>query len=434
MKHTTAATDGPVVEEKGSALFIASAALMLVSLVVGGTSRPLNQLVIALAALPVLYLVLVSPKRMPLAWTAKLALALLGLALLQLVPLPPSLWTALPGRDLAAAALDGAGLSPGWRPLALDPGAAAMTLGTLFSPLVLHVAVCRLGWTDTRRLLAILAGFALVSALLGIAQRLAGGLALYTTAHAGDSIGLFTNRNHHADLIISGMLLLSALVLPGQLRRYRLVLSAALVVLALSVIATTSRFGITLAAPATLVALLVVWRPSPRQALTLGAAAVVGALALFYVPAFSAIFERFGEVGDDQRLTMARDTLVAARAMWPWGSGYGSFVPVYMAFEDLDMIQARYIVAAHNDYLQLLLEGGLAGLLTAFAGVVAVALLGWRMFTAAAPALAWGAWGVLVLLMTHSFFDFPLRTGALMAVYAVCTAATYTAGRRLPHR
>lgn len=422
-----------IAEPRGGAVFKAAALLMLVSLVVGGTSRPFNHLLILLAALPLLYLILTSRNPSPLPWTVKLALALLGLAALQLVPLPPSVWTALPGRQLAASALDAIGLTPGWRPLALDPGAAAMALGTVLAPILLHLAVTRLGWSDTRRLLAILAGFATASALFGIAQRLTGGLSVYDTAHVGDSIGLFTNRNHHADLIIAGLLLLSALAPPEQLKRYRLVLSAGIVVLAMSVLATTSRAGIGLAAPSALVALMIVWRPPPGRVLLFGGTAVAAGALLLFVPAFSDIFNRFAGIADDQRITMARDSLVAARAMWPWGSGYGSFVPVYMSFEDLDMIQARYVVAAHNDYLQLVLEGGLPGLLTGLSAIFGTGLIGWRLYGAAAPALAWGAWGVTIVLLTHSMFDFPLRMGALMAVFAVCSAVAYSAGRRLPH-
>lgn len=414
-------------------VFVAAAALLLVSLLVGGTSRPLNDLIVFLAALPLFFLLVAGATRAGLPWTGKLAIALVALAALQLVPLPPAVWTALPGRDMAAMALEGAGLDIGWRPLALDPGSAAMALATLFSPIVLHIAVANMEWPQVRRLLAILAAFALLSAIFGIFQRVAGGLNVLPTEHAGDSVGFFTNRNHHADLIIAAMLLLTALLPHDRVDKFRIALSAVVVLLVFAVVATTSRGGLALAVPGVLAGLLIIWRPKPQRALMLGAACVVAGLALLMVPAFNDIFTRFGGVAEDQRLTMARDSIVAARAMWSWGSGYGSFVPVYMAFEDLDMMEGRHVVAAHNDYLQLALEGGLAGVLTAIFGVGATGLLGWKLYNGASPAVAWGAWGVAVVLLAHSAFDYPLRIGAMAAVFAVCTGAAHAAAKRLPH-
>ena len=421
--------------EAGSArgVFIAAAGLLLVSLLVGGTSRPLNDLIVFLAALPLFFLLAAGKQGGGIPWTGKLAIALVALAALQLVPLPPAIWTAFPGRDMAAMALEGSGIAIGWRPLALDPGAAAMALATLFSPIVLHIAVARMEWPTVRKLLALLAGFALFSAIFGVFQRVAGGLNILDTAHAGDSVGFFTNRNHHADLIIAGMLLLTALLPREQVDKFRIPLSAAIVLLVFAVVATTSRAGLALSVPGALAGLLIIWRPKPQRAFLAGIAILLGGLALLMIPAFNDIFARFAGAADDQRLTMARDSLVAARAMWPVGSGYGSFVPVYMAFEDLDMIEALHVVAAHNEYLQLALEGGLPGVLTAIAGVGAAGVLGWRLYNGACPALAWGAWAVAATLLAHSAFDYPLRTGALAAVFALCTGAAHAAGRRLPH-
>ena len=404
-------------------LFMASTVLLLVALLAGGTSRPLNDLVVLLAALPLLYLILSRRSKGPLAWTAKWAFALFGLALLQLVPLPPAIWTSLPGRELAAASLLASGNELGWRPIALNPGAAAIGLLTLVAPLVLHVAVTRLDAQSIKRLLALVAGFALFSAAFGIVQRVSGGFSLYETEHVGTAIGFFVNRNHHADLLIAGMLLIIALLPARHLRQYRFVAAAGVVFLLFAIIATTSRAGIALSVPAALAAMLAIWRPARQGSKWLVFAALAGAAAILFIPAFSDIFDRFGIAADDQRLTMARDSMVATRAMWPVGSGYGSFVPVYMAYEDLDLLEARYVVAAHNDFLQLAFEGGVAGVLTAIAALLALALLAWKLLGGRASALGWAAWGVAAVLLAHSVLDFPLRTGTLAMLFALCTAA-----------
>ncbi|GAA4642552.1 hypothetical protein GCM10023115_06360 [Pontixanthobacter gangjinensis] len=402
---------------------VACAGLLIVALLAGGTSRPLNDLAVLLAALPLLYLTLATSAKWPLAWTAKLALGLFGVALLQLIPLPPSIWTALPGRELAAASLVASGNELGWRPIALDPGAAAIGLLTLVAPLVLHIAVTRLDGKSIKRLLALVAGFALLSAALGIVQRVSGGFSLYATEHAGTATGMFTNRNHHADLLIAGMLLTIALLPTRHFRQYKYIATMGVIFLLFAIISTTSRAGIALSLPAALAALLAIWRPAKKWWAGLVLAGILGSVAILFIPAFSDIFERFGIAPDDQRLTMARDSIAATRAMWPFGSGYGSFVPVYMAYEDLDLLETRYVVAAHNDYLQLALEGGVAGVITAVAALVALALLAWNLLQVRADRLAWAAWGVAAVLLAHSALDFPLRTGTLAMLLALCTAA-----------
>lgn len=412
-------------------LFAAAGLLLASALIAGGTSRALNDLVILLASLPLLYLLLARPGPARLPWTAKLALALLGLAALQLVPLPPAIWTMLPGREIAASALIASGQEPGWRPVALNPFAAGVALLTCIAPIAMHIAASRLDPAQLRRLLAGTALFALGSAVLGITQRVANGLAVYSTDHAGAALGLFANRNHHADLLIAGMLLIPALLPRRVHKAHKALASCALVLLVFAVIATTSRAGIALALPAACAALVVVWRPPWRLAGALVIGAIGACLAMLLIPAFSDIFARFAESANDQRITMARDTMVATRAMWPFGAGYGSFVPVYMAFENLDTMEARYVVAAHNDYLQLMLEGGLAGAITAIAGVFACALIGWSLFRQRAAALGWMAWGVAVLLLAHSALDYPMRTGALAVLFGLCTGIAQNRMRAL---
>ena len=52
-------------------------------------------------------------------------------------------------------------------------------------------------------------------------------------------------------------------------------------------------------------------------------------------------------------------TLEAARTFWPWGSGLGTFEAVFPRFQP-DQTPG-YVTDAHNDYAQLLMEAGLAG-------------------------------------------------------------------------
>jgi hypothetical protein len=131
------------------------------------------------------------------------------------------------------------------------------------------------------------------------------------------------------------------------------------------------------------------------------------------------------------RLPFARNTVEAALAYMPFGSGLGTFVPVYAMFEKPEDTMA-YIYAnhAHNDVLELWLNTGVVGLALVGMFVVWLALrsveiwrspppeganeLDWTLVRAANIAVA--------LLVAHSFVDYPLRTGAMMAVMAFACA------------
>ena len=126
----------------------------------------------------------------------------------------------------------------------------------------------------------------------------------------------------------------------------------------------------------------------------------------------------------------ARNTIAAAKAFMPLGSGVGSFVPVYAGVEPpQDVLANTFANRAHNDVLESWLETGVVG-------VALMALFGlWllvRAFALWRPASSGGrivdhalpraAVLVVALLIAHSLVDYPLRTGALMAMFAFASA------------
>ena len=70
------------------------------------------------------------------------------------------------------------------------------------------------------------------------------------------------------------------------------------------------------------------------------------------------ILDRFGDDPmADARIPFARNTIAAAKAYMPWGSGLGSFVPVYAMTEPpRDVLANTFANHAHNDILELWLE------------------------------------------------------------------------------
>src|SRR5690606_17172300 len=65
---------------------------------------------------------------------ALFVLAAMALATLQLVPLPPSIWTEMPGRDLLMQAAVVSGEKQPWRPLSISPAATVNALSSLIVP------------------------------------------------------------------------------------------------------------------------------------------------------------------------------------------------------------------------------------------------------------------------------------------------------------
>jgi O-antigen ligase len=127
----------------------------------------------------------------------------------------------------------------------------------------------------------------------------------------------------------------------------------------------------------------------------------------------------------EARLTILPQTLAAVKAYWPIGSGFGSFVPVFQNFEHSAAFTPQYINHAHDDYLELLLEGGLLGVLIAVAGlawvaIAAVRATGWP--TGRDKDLPRVAAVIVLLLLVHSVVDYPLRTAGLATVFGLACA------------
>src|SRR3954466_10033396 len=202
---------------KQSRDFQVTAGLLAITMAIGGAgdSFPLLEMLLELSALATLgYFVLTRRK-----WTfnleTRLALVVIGfillLPLLQLIPLPPQLWHRIPGRE-AAAQLDQIMGWRMWRPWSLDVEGTIRAFLELLVPAAVFVGCIFLTLQERIQLFGIVIAFALISALLGIAQLVSGGsLTPYASAHTGYPVGLFVNRNHNAALLLMAIPLVGAL-------------------------------------------------------------------------------------------------------------------------------------------------------------------------------------------------------------------------------
>lgn len=414
--------------------------LVAVALLIGGggSPEPRAELAVELAAIGAAILWSLLPAeaparvdRMPIAFAA----ALPAIALMQLVPLPPQLWHALPGRETELAALKLVGAAGQWMPLSVTPDRTLASALSFIPPLVVLAFVTRASLAERTRLLAVVVAAATLSAIVGVAQVASGRtgvLRFYGSRGFDYASGLFANRNAGADLLLAGLVAMLALATarPDLLRTLsaRIAWAMLALFLLLSVVLTRSRAGVMLALVPLMLAPLMLrpWRFGPRQAFGWAAAAVlIGGAALALGsgnPALRHSWERFA-LAPDNRADLRIDTMHSISRSWPAGTGIGSFAPVFAAAERLETVDATPANRAHNDYLEFTLEAGAAAPLLLLAAAAAI-------LRRAAPLLRAGieperraqllfALATLGIFALHALLDYPMRAMALACVAAI---------------
>lgn len=413
--------------------------LLAFSFAFGGASHShaLRLALVELASLPLLVL---AARRLILTgvwrehrFSLGLLAAIVAIPLIQLIPLPPAVWTGLPGRDQMVLALELAGLEPGWAPLSLTPDRTWRSALALAPPAAFFLSMLSLSPLQRERMVQFCIAAAIAGILLGAAQLASGGLYLWDWAEPGQIRGFFANRNHLASSLLIALpfaVIFGAATLRRRDQRTSALwfgaLFAGLVVVALAAI--RSRAGITLFAPVMLISLLAAWiaagRGRPGTGLLVMIGSIGAALTAVAVLALPPVLARFDTEGAPE-VRLERWPLVAetAQTYLPLGSGIGSFDAVYRSVEPLEELDGSFFNQAHNDYLETWLEAGWLGI-----GVI-LAFLVWY------ARRCWSAWksppsregdlqraasiGIGILLL-HSAGDYPLRTITLAVVFAMC--------------
>ena len=378
-------------------------------------------------------------------WLSWWIIAAMAVPILQLIPLPPELWTNLPGRELIVEGFALLGSSLPWMPISLAAEATTSALLACLPALAMLLWVVR--WPDGHSsgyLIAVLAA-TLISVLVGLMQvTSAEPWYPYRYATPGTATGLFSNSNHMASLLLCAIPLLGAVAVeqwrqsntpaPGQ----RVAVMAALAVCAGAIvvgIAVNGSLAIMLLGGPMLVASLLLFLPpvgvrAGRLAVLI-LVAIGAAVAALAAGGAERLIKFGGAASASERWEILQSSLPLAMKYAPTGSGLGTFPAVYRLHEDPDLVTWTYVNHVHNDYLELLIELGLAG------GLILVAFLAWWAwrFTAlwrssnASPVVR-AATLVTLGLLLHSLVDFPLRTAGLSALFAMAVGLMVAPRRR----
>lgn len=351
------------------------------------------------------------------------------LPLLQVLPLPPSWWQALPGQALRLQTLTLAGLADSWQPLSVTPlyTAGAAVVGIAFAALM--ALLLALSPADFRRVAWFVMAIFVANILVGLLQVSTGGqtFRLHRAADYGAFLGFYANKNHAA-LMLAASLPVAAYLLGSrdhaQGSRTWLLMYAGVVMVAL--VTTNSRAGIALGLlTVAVLGALYVRRVKPVYAIAGAAVLVIAAIVVSTTSAFDVVFSRFGNVGEDLRWQYLEASRPIIARYWLLGSGIGSFSTLYTVGEGLALLKPTYVNQLHNEYPQLLLETGVPGvvILVALTGAIlwrGVAI--WRAGNAELrlPLICGGL--ILALIAFHSVVDYPLRRPATLPILALAIA------------
>ncbi|WP_408587962.1 O-antigen ligase family protein [Novosphingobium sp.] len=419
--------------------------LLAASLVLGGggSPSPLPELLLQLGAAVLAfawYRAMVGTGR-AMSRPALIAAAIfLALPLLQLVPLPPSLWHSMPGRGPEIEALSLIGAADRWRPWSMAPDRTLAGVLSSLPPLLMLVMAASLRRRERALLLALASAVALVSLFVGVGQ-MRGDLFDFYGSGNQVILGFQANRNTTADILLVGLLAaVTSLRLWNEGRGERigpaplLVLVAVLSMLVgVGVFMTGSRAGIALFALTMPAALALAWprgaggRKAALGAAMVGAIVVVGlgaSLTLSANQSVTRVVTRFA-ADHETRPDLWRDTRYAIDATMPFGSGVGTFVPVMFAAERLEVVDTKLPNRAHNEYLEYALEGGAFAALAALLLVVLFAVFTvreWRSDAPFARAQISCALAAFTLVALHSMVDYPFRSMSMATLIAVMAA------------
>ena len=387
-----------------------------------------------------------------------MAAAILALVAIHLIPLPPSVWGAFPGREVVSEVDRLAGIGDVWRPISLVPSASWNSLFSLIIPLAVLVLAVQLQREQRFQLLAAIIALGLFSGLWGLLQAIGpseGPLYLYRITNNGSAVGLFSNRNHQAVFLALLFPMLAVFASSGirtveHARLYGWLAVAACVILIPLLLVTGSRAGLVAGVLGLGFALVLYRRPEisqpkkrkdrprfdPRLLIGGFGAIMLGALTFLMARARAVDRLSIEDEADDLRFRMWGPIAEMAEKYFPLGSGAGSFVEIYQVGEPDNLLKVNYVNHAHNDWLETFLTLGLPGLLLLGVAIVAFVTAAWRYSRSPLwdRRTSYGRMGavVLFLLALASVADYPLRVPSLACVFVIACIWLASPDSKLP--
>jgi len=300
-----------------------------------------------------------------------LLFTMIGLSLypvFQLIPLPFSIVsTASPEiKEIVT-------LSPHAIPLSHSISIYPFATETAFSRLLAYLMVFSIAVFGIQnrerlyRMLKVLAVFGFIVAVFGIIQHTAGNGKIYwfrELTHGGSPFGPFVNRNHFAGFI--GMIIPLSLGVGLMTRSLekKVMYTFFSITMTIALFFSLSRGGIVSFFSGIMVFIFVVFGKtySVRRLVPVFLFILILASYILYL-GITPIIDRFlqTDVSNEQRLLAWQGLLSALKDYPIFGSGLGTFQYIFKIYKPDGLY--LYWDHAHNDYLELLLEVGIVGII-----------------------------------------------------------------------
>jgi O-antigen ligase len=424
-------------------LFSLSAALLCFAPLMRGGRMSFALLVLEVLGVLLLLLAFWSPlekERIPkLAWAV--ILAGMAIPLLYLLPMPVQLWQILPGHGLYSESLDlleKAGTTPDYLALSLVPQRTASSLLAMLPLSGIFITTLILPRQQVIKLVYVFLVIASVEAALGLIQYGSGAnWAFWWDIQANKQMatGTYPNRDHFAALMELALPLaigLTAYYIHNPHRSYEekekshafnhaLIFFTLSILLILAGIFSRSRAGLLLTIVGIILSSITFSRHAGGKQAAGFNTVLIGvstgvATSIGLIP----VLNRFAQDPmEDGRWEIYAAVMQGLKQFFPVGSGPGTFQPVFLAFQPPEL--RNFVNHAHNDYLELLFETGIIGIVLMLL-ILILYVYGWMRLRKH----HWGhfhfiqtaAGTSLLLFALHGFMDFNFHTPANALFFA----------------
>jgi O-antigen ligase len=252
--------------------------------------------------------------------------------------------------------------------------------------------------------------------------------------------GSFVNRHNFAAYMEMAIAVPLGLLFAGAIPRdKRLIYLTAIGLMGIALILSGSRGGlVSLLAEVVFILILAnKTRGSGQLALKIGLTALLAAVIIggaIMIGGESSL-TRFAETAVSNDITTNRThiwsiTLQVIKNNLPFGAGIGAFAAAYTPYDTMNGIER--VEQAHNDYLQILADAGIVGLILAGFFVYQLFRTGLQSIKTEnlfRRGIAIGALAGCFAILVHSLFDFVLHTTAITFLFLTLTALVVVSGR-----
>jgi len=341
-------------------------------------------------------------------------------------------------------AVNGTGLDGISRQISVSPYDTGQT-AIQFASIAIFLALLLVYLNSAKRLekvINFLLIFGFAYAFFAVLQSFLSPTKIYGIYERPTPFGTFVNRHNFAAYMEMMIALPLGMLLSGAVARdKKLLYVTGIAMMGLALLLSGSRGGMISILAAVILLLVLTSRAKGTKKIILRAGlaivmigVIVGGVVLIGgESALSRVADtaKAGDISTDRTRIWAITGKVIAANM-PFGAGFGAFAQAYTPFDSFNGLER--VEQAHNDYLQMLADAGIAGLLIGaffLFSIYRAATKGIAEKNGFRRGIAFGALAAIFAVLVHSLFDFVLHTTAVALLFVMMIALLTASGRTM---